>query len=250
MIYTIKDLAEGKVVLLNDGTPEEMFKILQAAFPNDGQVKNFEDFEDYYETYLDDNYYIANSDDPNEWLSFGKEPELPSQSTKVFLKEIESSTNIISDWLAKYGDGSMRERVEREAEQLEPKLIRRFPTGAVRSNSQGRPRPDWISPYAIEEISMVMVDNANDFGAANYLLGIPEEACLESLSRHYGELNEAILIKKDMELARKIARSAGFNIIAMLHTMVLREKGLYNEIFDNTELVTAEEAKKGNEFIN
>lgn len=134
--------------------------------------------------------------------------------------------------------------------EVEPKMIRRFTTGAVRSNSAGRPRPDWVSPYAVEEISKVLVDNANDFGGANYLLGIPELECLESLMRHTGELQEALTITKDMEVARKVARAVGFNVVAMLHTMVLKEKGLYNEIFDKTELVTLEEARKANQFIN
>jgi len=132
----------------------------------------------------------------------------------------------------------------------EEKLIRRFPSGAVRSDETGRPRPDWISPYAIEEISKVLADNVNDFGAMNYSLGIPETACLSSLMRHCLELQEAMLIKKDMGEAKIIARSVGFNIVALLHTMVLKEKGLYKEHFDKTELVTVEEAKKSNQFIN
>ena len=130
------------------------------------------------------------------------------------------------------------------------KLIRRFKSGAVRGDNTGRVRPDWISPYAIEEISKVLIENANDFGACNYFLGLDETACLESMSRHLEELKEAILIKKDMVEAKIIARSVGFNAVAMLHTMVLKEKGLYKEHFEKTELVTVEEAKKSNQFIN
>jgi hypothetical protein len=106
-----------------------------------------------------------------------------------------------------------------------------------------------LSPYALEEISKVLVGNSQDFGAMNYSLGIPEEACLESLMRHVLELQEAILIKKDMATAKVIARSVGFNVIAMLHTIVLKEKGLYKEVHDKTELVTVEEAKQSNEFL-
>ena len=132
---------------------------------------------------------------------------------------------------------------------FDPKLIRRFKSGAVRGDNTGRVRPDWISPYAIEEISKVLIENANDFGACNYFLGIDEEACLESMARHIEELKEAILITKDMTKAKAIARSVGFNAVAMLHTMVLKEKGLYKEHFDATELVTVEEAKKSNRFV-
>lgn len=129
------------------------------------------------------------------------------------------------------------------------KLIRRFPTGAVRSNDTGRIRPDWISPYFAEEVSKVLIDNENDFGGSNYLLGIPELACLASLIRHVGELQEALLITKDNESARVIARAVGFNIVSMIHTMVLKEKGLYNELYEGTELVTVEEAKKGSTYV-
>lgn len=129
------------------------------------------------------------------------------------------------------------------------KMIRRFPSGAVRGDQTGRPRPDWISPLAIEEISKVLVDNANDFGACNYMLGIPEVDCLSSLMRHTLELQEAILIKKDMSEAKLVARSVAFNTIAMLHTMVLKEKGLYKEVYDSTELVTVEQAKQGNTYL-
>lgn len=129
------------------------------------------------------------------------------------------------------------------------KLIRRFPSGAVRSNSIGRVRPDWISPYFAEEVSKVLIDNENDFGGSNYLLGIPELACLESLIRHVGELQEALLITKNDEAARLVARAVGFNIVSMIHTMVLKEKGLYEELYEGTKLVTVEEAKKGSTYV-
>jgi len=135
-------------------------------------------------------------------------------------------------------------------EQSAGKLIRRFKSGAVRSDNTGRPRPDWISPYAIEAISMRMVGVVNDFGAANYLNGIEEDACLESLVRHVGELQEAILITKDKDAAKEAAQGVGFNIVAMLHTMVLKEKGLYVERFERDELVTVEEAKQGINFTD
>ena len=136
-----------------------------------------------------------------------------------------------------------------EEQSNDDKLIRRFTTGAVRSDSTGRIRPDWISPYFAQEVSKVLIDNENDFGGNNYLLGIPVLACLESLMRHTGELQEALLITKDKEQALKIARSVGFNIVSMIHSMVLQEKGLYNEVFDKTELVTVKEAKESSTYV-
>lgn len=131
------------------------------------------------------------------------------------------------------------------------KLIRRFESGAVRSDSTGRPRPDWVSPYAIEAISTRMVGAQNDFGEANYLLGIPELKCLESMCRHVEELKEAMLIEKDPVKIKDIASAVGFNITALLHTIVLKEKGLYKKVFEKEEeLVTVSEAKKGANFTD
>lgn len=124
----------------------------------------------------------------------------------------------------------------------ESKKIRQFKSGAVRSDNSGRPKPHWVSPYGIEEISMVLVENANDFGSLNYLLGIDEEACLESLDRHVQEAKEALLIRKDVQAFRRALRSCGFNAIAGLHTLVLKEKGLYKEIHEKTELIEMNKA--------
>lgn len=115
--------------------------------------------------------------------------------------------------------------------------IRRFPSGAVRGDNRGRPKPHWVSPYAVEEISMVLVENSNDFGALNYLNGICEEACLESLCRHVEEAKEALLVKNNPEEFRKVMRSVGFNAVAALHTIVLKEKGLYTKIYEQTEYI-------------
>lgn len=133
--------------------------------------------------------------------------------------------------------------------QPDEKLIRRFPSGAVRSNNAGRPRPDWVSPYAIEAISMRMVGNVSDFGAANYLLGIPEEDCLESLVRHVEELKEAILITKDPAAIKDLAGAVGFNATALLHTIILKEKGLYKEVYPETQVLPVSEAKKDLTYV-
>jgi len=123
------------------------------------------------------------------------------------------------------------------------KKIRRFPSGAVRGDNTGRPKPHWVSPYGVEEISMVLVDNENDFGAMNYTLGMPEEVCLESLCRHVEECKEYWFLyqnTKDDSFYHKFRlsmRSAGFNTISALHTIVLKERGYYKEIHNQTELV-------------
>jgi hypothetical protein len=123
------------------------------------------------------------------------------------------------------------------------KKIRRFPSGAVRGDNTNRPKPHWVSPYGVEEISMVLVDNQNDFGAMNYTLGMPEEVCLESLCRHVEECKEYWFLyqnTKDDSFYQKFRlsmRAAGFNTISALHTIVLKERGYYKEIYDKTELI-------------
>jgi hypothetical protein len=112
------------------------------------------------------------------------------------------------------------------------KKIRRFPSGAVRSDDTGRPRPDWVSALAIEALGEHLAGNANDFGATNYLKGIPVEECLASLMRHYCEYQKT---GNFVDL-----RSLAFNAVAALHTACLIKDGDYKEIYPKTELVDQE----------
>jgi hypothetical protein len=142
-----------------------------------------------------------------------------------------------------YKDSEQAKKIQERVADSQGKKIRRFPSGAVRGDNTGRPKPHWVSPYGIEEISMVLVDNQNDFGAMNYTLGMPEEECLESLGRHYEECKEYWMLYKntnDPEFYNKFRmsmRSSGFNVISALHTIVLKERGYYKEVYDKTELV-------------
>lgn len=112
------------------------------------------------------------------------------------------------------------------------KKIRRFPSGAVRSDDTGRPRPDWVSALAIEALGEHLAGNANDFGATNYLKGIPVDECLASLMRHYCEYKKT---GNFVDL-----RSLAFNAVAALHTACLIKDGDYKEIYPKTELVDQE----------
>ena len=109
------------------------------------------------------------------------------------------------------------------------KKIRRFPSGAVRSDDTGRPRPDWVSALAIEALGEHLAGNANDFGATNYLKGIPVDECLASLMRHYCEYKKT---GNFVDL-----RSLAFNAVAALHTACLIKDGEYKEVYPTTELV-------------
>ena len=74
--FTIKDLAEGKCAVKNDGTVEELNKVLRAAFPKDVQSSG-------------DWIYYAKHYYSNRWESFTR-IEIPVQSVKEFLEELES----------------------------------------------------------------------------------------------------------------------------------------------------------------
>lgn len=83
-MYTIKDLAEGRVAVINDGDLKDLEKVLRKAFPNDkggvgGSCK----------------YYFAVGE---EW-DFNNKVSMSIQSVKDFLKQIEEEL-----WTPKRGD--------------------------------------------------------------------------------------------------------------------------------------------------
>lgn len=123
------------------------------------------------------------------------------------------------------------------------KKIRRFPSGAVRSDDTGRIRPDYLSPYGLAEIAEHFTVAKNDFGATNYFMGIEPKEILPSMMRHMLEFQEGIMIG-DANMVRGALRSLGANAIMGLHQIVLNEKGMYFERYDKTELVDANEYLK------
>lgn len=125
----------------------------------------------------------------------------------------------------------------------EKKKLRRFPSGAVRSDDSGRPAPQMISPYAIMALGEHFADNTNDFGAINYFKGIKPQECLGSMMRHYCELYIAIL-ENDPEGIRKALQSYTANGIMALHQVEIERKGLYKEEFEKTELIDASESQQ------
>lgn len=122
------------------------------------------------------------------------------------------------------------------------KKIRRFASGAVRSDDRGRVRPDYVSPYAITEIAKHFTVAENDFGATNYYKGIKPEDILPSMGRHYLEFQEAVM-KGDKAGMRSALRSMGANVVMGLHQIVAEEKGEYKEIYEKTEYVDIDYAK-------
>lgn len=113
--------------------------------------------------------------------------------------------------------------------------IRRFPTGAIRSDNTGRERYDFISPLALKALAEYLATTENSFAQTNYFKGIPENVCVESMMRHL----------YDYQINGKKSEAIGmlFNAVALLHTIVLKERGEYIEKFQQTELINKSDFK-------
>lgn len=60
----------------------------------------------------------------------------------------------------------------------------RFSTGAVRDQADQKPRPELISPFALERLAAWLRDGAKKYGDRNWEAGMPSERTLASLLRH------------------------------------------------------------------
>lgn len=119
--------------------------------------------------------------------------------------------------------------------------VRRFPSGAIRSSDKGRLRPDYISPYALEELSAHFTKAEKDFGsdedATNYWKGIRPIDVKSSISRHYLDLQKAFY-PYNSENIREELRALACNCIMALHQIRIEELGLYKEPYEKTEYIT------------
>ena len=59
-----------------------------------------------------------------------------------------------------------------------------FSTGAVRDSAEGKPRPELISPFAMERLSEWLRKGAEKYAPRNWEAGIPLSRCTASLCRH------------------------------------------------------------------
>ena len=115
------------------------------------------------------------------------------------------------------------------------RYIRLFPSGAIRSDNRGRERYDWISPLALKELAQYLSTTENSFASDNYYKGITTEACVESMMRHLNDYR--------IDGNKKEAVGALFNALALVHTIVLKERGEYIEHRKETVYMSEEEYK-------
>lgn len=173
-------------------------------------------------------------------MTITHDSDLPNKKywSKERLQEFwgKNPTQEFNDLVEDWSDEQISSVVEIKKSR---KKIRRFPSGAVRSDDTGRIRPDYISPYAIQEISAHFTTAKNDFGPTNYFMGIEPADILPSVMRHMLEFQEGV-ITNNKEMVRSALRSLGANAIMGLHQIVLEEKGEYVKRYESTELVDAE----------
>lgn len=152
----------------------------------------------------------------------------------------------IYDWDAEESNSvAETEPDEKPTAQLDEAVeLRRFKSGAVRSSDRGRIRPDYISPYALEEIAEHFTKAEKDFGSesdsTNYFLGIEPKDVKGSIARHYLDLMKGFA-ENDEEKIREELRALASNCIMALHQIRIQELGLYKEVYDKTEYIKSDE---------
>ena len=94
-----------------------------------------------------------------------------------------------------------------------------FDSGAVRDTSEGKPRPDLISPFATNRLATWLGKGAEKYEPRNWEKGIPISRCLESLERH--------LVKYKMGLVDEDHMAAvACNVMFILHNEEAVKVGL------------------------
>jgi hypothetical protein len=110
MKYTIEDLIKGKVAIRNDGTKDELIKVLSLAFPQDPFLKRHPDGKatNGYDM-LAANFYYLGIDSTLYWERGSSSPNIPVQSVKDFLEpsfewgeEVEVRFSSNAPWLRRF----------------------------------------------------------------------------------------------------------------------------------------------------
>lgn len=209
MKYSIRDLADGRCALKNDGTDEELQLVLDIAFPKDKNKVSA------WNTPIGDVEVITfQKSNEGEWVQIYKNtdytPELPMQSCSVFLEEIEKGI----DWTVK------PECENSLGLNEEPKLIREFETGSKRDDDSDKPLVNHLDPYLRLRFGYLLRQGANKYDKGNWKKGQPTETALESLHRHLAkyELNLQNGVEQDEDHLSAVI----FNVMLILKN---EEKG-------------------------
>ena len=131
IIYTLEGLRNGKVACENDGTIEQLKKVLNKAFPEDDY-----DIENWVKQYPIDNYYLVEFANKTCWTS-SSEVYIPTQSVKVFLKEIEQKDPLEETPFHKPDFSHLREKIEKGVDiRFESKSVNDLKLESLKRNQQ------------------------------------------------------------------------------------------------------------------
>lgn len=97
-VYTIEDLSEGRVAVVNDGNIDELTTVLKAAFPDDNNKQG-----------LDATYFERSSFAPYRWTSYDSNPHSNTQSVKEFIKQLKTENMNDSRFPFKITSSQMQE---------------------------------------------------------------------------------------------------------------------------------------------
>lgn len=126
----------------------------------------------------------------------------------------------------------------------EPEVyVRRFKSGAIRSDDRGRENPAYISPYALKFLAQHFSKNASFFNgedsAKNYMKGIEPVDIEGSLARHFVEFGFAMMPNRRDNIGpiKQALTEIMANCVMGLHQIGLAEDGEYVELFTKTEYI-------------
>lgn len=94
-----------------------------------------------------------------------------------------------------------------------------FETGARRDIQEDKPRPDLLSPFALERIAWVYARGAQKYGDRNWEKGMPLGRYLASAERHLMQFKQGD--RDEDHLAQ-----AAWNLIAIMHHQMVGPEGL------------------------
>lgn len=129
----------------------------------------------------------------------------------------------------------------------EPVYLRRFESGAVRSDDRGRENPAFISPYALKFLAQHLSASAalfnNADSAKNYMKGIEPKDIEASLERHVLDFKFAMLPNRRGNTAniKKALVEIMANCVMGLHQIGLAEDGDYEKIYEQVEYIKQED---------
>jgi hypothetical protein len=101
-----------------------------------------------------------------------------------------------------------------------------FTTGAVRDTNNDKPRPELVSPFALERLAQLYAEGANKYADRNWEKGMPYTRVIASLERHILKYKQGL--RDEDHLA-----AAAWNVFALMHYDAMIELGILPTTLDD-----------------